>query len=75
MLAHQIPKRVLVHFNSRTVVMEFEILNGVCNNPPAEWTSSEKWMALKRVTDTPSLLLRDAAMSTRAWWFALKLLA
>ena len=28
---------------------------------------TRKWMALKRVTDTPSLLLHDAAMSWRAW--------
>ena len=26
-----------------------------------------KWMALKRVTDTQSLLLHDAAMNRRAW--------
>ena len=34
-----------------------------------------KWMALKRVTDTQSLLLHDAAMSRRAGEVALKLLA
>ena len=30
-------------------------------------------MALKRVTDTQSLLLHDAAMSRRAWGFVVKL--
>ena len=35
------PCRVLVHFNSRTVVKEVEIRWGVCNNPLAEWTCPE----------------------------------
>ena len=32
-------------------------------------------MALKRVTDTQSLLLHDTSMSRRAWGFAMKPLA
>ena len=34
-------KRVLVHLNSKTVVMEVEIRQGLCYNSPAEWTSTE----------------------------------
>ena len=41
LLAHQLPQRALVHLNSRTVVVEVEIRQGVCNNPPAEWISPE----------------------------------
>ena len=33
MLAHQTPQRVLVHFNSRTVVMKVDICEGVCKSP------------------------------------------
>ena len=55
--------------------MEVGIRKGVCNNSPAEWISPRTWMALERVTDTQSLLLHDAAMKSRAWRFALKLLA
>jgi len=32
---------VLIHLDSRTVVMEVEIRLEVCNNLPAEWTSPE----------------------------------
>ena len=30
LLAHQLPQRALVHLNSRTVVVEVEIRQGVC---------------------------------------------
>ncbi len=33
--------KVLVHLNSRTVVVEVEIRQGVCNNSLAEWTGTE----------------------------------
>ena len=41
MHAHQTPQKVLVHLDSRTVVMEVDIRQGVCYNSPAEWTSPE----------------------------------
>jgi len=41
MFAHQIPQKVLVHFDRWTVVMEVEIRLEVCNNLPSEWTSLE----------------------------------
>jgi len=34
--AHQTPQKVLVHEDSRTVVLEVEIRQEVCNNLPAE---------------------------------------
>jgi len=37
----QKPKKVLVRVDSRSVVMEVEIRQEVCNNLPAEWTSPE----------------------------------
>jgi hypothetical protein len=32
---------VLVHLDSRSMVMEVENRSGMCNNSPAEWTSPE----------------------------------
>ncbi|KAL1228174.1 Carboxy-S-adenosyl-L-methionine synthase [Trichinella spiralis] len=39
--AHEIPEKVLVDIDSRTVAMEVGIRQGVCNNSPAESTSPE----------------------------------
>ncbi len=38
---HETPKKVLIHIDSRTVVMEAEIRLGVCNNSSAKWNSPE----------------------------------
>ena len=38
---HPIPRKMLVHPDSRAVAMEVGIRYGVCNNSPAECTSSE----------------------------------
>ena len=75
-LAHEIPQRVLLHVNSKTVIMEVKIrsLRSVWQLT-CRGGSARKWMALMRATDTRSFLLHDAALSRRAYGFAMKLLA
>jgi len=59
--------RMLLAGNSGTVVMKVDIREGVCNNSPAEASSSEnEWRS--RVLRTPSLL-RECRL---LWWHALR---
>jgi len=46
MYANEIPQKVLIAIDSRTVAMEVGIRQGVCNNSPAEAISPENGSSL-----------------------------
>ena len=66
-IVHQIPQRVLVLFDSRTVVMEVETRLGVCNNSPAERTSPENGWRLNGLPIDSHHCKTNAMLSNVAW--------
>jgi len=59
MNAYEIPQKVLVHLDSKSVAMEVGIRSEVCNNFPAEWTSPENgWRCSVSTYAKPRLQMR-----------------
>ena len=74
-IVHQIPQRVLTHFDSRKMVMEVEILKGVCNNSPAECISPENGWRLNGIPIPLHCSYCDASVSRKAWGLVSKVRA